>query len=426
MCRRFAALLLAALALVAAGCGSDSFEFTDSVDVLDDGSGFDDAAFDFEDCDPDEFDCDEYYDDFEDCDPDVDDCSDFYCDTDSSDDTYPDCDDEYYDDFEDCDPDFEDCSDFYCDTDSSDDTYPDCDEPDVVGSDDEPESAEPDLADNKDGDARTSSGAPAAFPGGGVDPSATRNDVDCDEDALGEDGTIDFTVAYYVVDGDLGAACFGEPDSRLVDAWRSLAAITPSGQLLDLGLFGGFASNEGDETTLAFVNALDDDGSLFQMSVNLDEAEADPDELMLTMAHEFTHVFTATSPQIDRYRGPDECDTYFNGEGCYLDGSVMAEWISLFWGDYIDDVDPYADVTSADGEDRCALDAGFFGPYAASSPEEDFAEAFSAYVFRLEPDSPEQQERLDWIDSQPGLAEFRDLAVAADLGPLANRFDYCG
>jgi len=262
----------------------------------------------------------------------------------------------------------------------------------------------------------------------GADASATRNDIDCTEDGLGEDGTVNFTVAHYVIDGNLGAVCFGDSNEQLVAAWQTLAAITPPDQLRDLGLFGGFESLEGgDETTLAFVNILDDAGSLFQMSINLPEGEADPDELALTMAHEFSHIFTATSPQIERFSDPDECSTFFNGEGCYLPGSVMAEWISLFWsGGLIDQIDPYEEPTSAAGEQRCALDAGFFGPYAASSPEEDFAEAFSAYVFGLEPDSPEQQERLDWIDAQPGLSEFRDRAVQAGLGPLQNLFDYCG
>ena len=82
--------------------------------------------------------------------------------------------------------------------------------------------------------------------------------------------------------------------------------------------------------------------------------------------------------------------------------------------------------TTAAGEQRCPLDAGFFGPYAASSPEQAFAEAFSAYVFQLEPDSRHQQQFLGWIDTQPGRAEFRDRAVQAGLGPLPTLFDYCG
>jgi hypothetical protein len=259
--------------------------------------------------------------------------------------------------------------------------------------------------------------------------TGVRDDLECDEEALGSDELTTFLVAHYVVDGQLGDVCYGEQHPVVLDAWSKLAEITPPGQLGDLGLFGGFASDEdGDEVSLAFVNTIDDDGTLFQMSVNVDEAENDPDELLLTMAHEFSHVFTGLSTQIDRsFDAIESCTTYFNGDGCYEPDSLMYDWIEAFWGDgLIDEIDPEAESTAAAGQERCDLEPGFFGAYAASSPEEDFAESFSAYVFDLEPDSDAQQDKLDWIDSQRGLAEFRDLAFEAGYAPLPNNFDRCG
>lgn len=269
---------------------------------------------------------------------------------------------------------------------------------------------------------------PDVFPGGGVDFALTRGDVDCAEDSLGEDAATDFTVAHYVVDGNLGQVCFGQADPRLVGAWETLATITPPGQLLDLALFGGFQSTEdGEETTLAFVNILDDAGSIFQMSVNVDEAQADPNELMLTMAHEFAHVFTNLSTQLDRFVEPSSCSTYDNGEGCYRPDALMTDWIQRFWGDgLIDQIDPFQEPSGAEGEQRCDLNPGFLGPYAASNPEEDFAESFSAFVFRLPVPTAELQSKIDWFAAQPGLAEFRDRATAAGLTPLVNNFELCG
>jgi Putative zinc-binding metallo-peptidase len=264
---------------------------------------------------------------------------------------------------------------------------------------------------------------------GGLDGALERSDVDCSEDGLGSSDETEFYGAHWVVDGALGAVCFGDEDPSLIAAWEALSLITPPGQLGDLGLFGGFVSGEdGDEVTLAFVNALDADGTLFQMSVNLDSYDEDPNEAQLTMAHEFSHVFTALPSQLDRTaEAADSCATFYSGEGCYTDDSIMWQWIDRFWGDgLIDEIDPFVDASGAGGEERCAANPGFFGAYAASSPEEDFAETFSAFVYRLEPGSTAQQAKMDWIADQPGLAEFRERAVAAGLGPLQNNFDNCG
>ena len=262
-----------------------------------------------------------------------------------------------------------------------------------------------------------------------IDDEVTDDEVECSEEALtGGDEGFEFIVAYPVTEAELDPACFGSDDGVTLEAWDGLVTITPPGQLGDLGLFAGFVPDGDDEAdTLAFVNTLDVDGNQFQMSVNTVEAAADPEELLLTLAHEFSHVFTATQTQLDRTdEAIDTCATYFNGEGCYLPDSLMVGWIDEFWDDgLIDTVDPLDD-SSEDADTRCAEEEGFFGSYAATNPEEDFAEAFSAFVFRLEPDNDEQQARLDWIEAQPGLAEFRDRADAAGMTPLANNFDLCG
>mgnify|MGYP001828397822 FL=1 len=264
---------------------------------------------------------------------------------------------------------------------------------------------------------------------GADEPEVVGFDVDCSQEALqsGDEESV-FTSAYIVVDGVLAELCFGDDDETILDAWDSLATITPDGQLGDLVLFGGFEPDgEVAEETLAFVYPVDSDGSGFQMSNNTVDAVADPDELLLTLAHEFTHVFTATPDQLDRAdEAIDDCATYFNGEGCYLADSLMLDWISEFWdADVLATVDPLEESVD-DADARCLDDDGFFGPYAASNPEEDFAEAFSAFVFDLTPATDGQTDRLEWISAQPGLVEFRDRAEAAGLTPLANNFDVCG
>ncbi len=251
----------------------------------------------------------------------------------------------------------------------------------------------------------------------------------CDAEFLGSDDTTEFTSARYVVDGTAGEVCLGDDDAVLDEAWAQLAAIAPVDQLAHLSLFGAFVtSGEGDEETLAFVNVIDEQGEEFQMSVNTEAYSADANEATLTMAHEFSHVFTQVPGQLDRtVTDPADCPTYFNGEGCYTEDSLMARWVSEFWDpSELATIDPFEEPGVDDGAERCAADAGFFGSYAATNPEEDFAEAFSAFVFQLEPDSQEQQVRMDWFAADADMSAYRDRATDAGIGPLENNFDLCG
>lgn len=263
--------------------------------------------------------------------------------------------------------------------------------------------------------------------GGGIDFRLSRNDVECTERRVNRYPDLPVIIAHVVVDGNLGEPCFGEPDDRLIAAWKVLAAITPPGELNDLGVFVGFVSNERSHTTLAFVNEIAADDTQYQMSINIDEAERDPDELMLTMAHEFAHVMTTNPAQLDESLYPNQCETWHNLRGCFRDDSLMWQWIQTFWADgLIGEVRQKVEPSPEVGGERCALNPGFFGPYAASHPEEDFAEAFSAFVFRIEVESDEQQAKMRWFAEQPALLQFRNHAIESGLGPLSYDFAPCG
>lgn len=262
--------------------------------------------------------------------------------------------------------------------------------------------------------------------GDDIDLSLTRDDVDCSADAVGG-GDTDFSTVHVVVDGILGATCLGSEDATLYAAWEALAIIAPTTARADLGLFGGFSGgDDGDEVTLAFVNTLDDDGTLFQMSINLASFADDENESYLTVAHEFSHVFTLGTTQIDRTALPEDCNTFDNGDGCFYNDALMAQWVDLFWTDQmLSDFDPMEEASSDLGEPRCDLNPDFLGPYAASSPDEDFAETFAAFVFDVDID-PALDDKIDWMAAQPGLLEFADRAEAAGLTPLDNSFERCG
>jgi hypothetical protein len=256
-----------------------------------------------------------------------------------------------------------------------------------------------------------------------LDDVAVARGQKCVPAVVGEEfGTV--PSIYAIVDGELGEVCFGEPSAVLEEAWAGLAAVTPIEELEPLVLLAGF---DGGGDTLAFT-AFADARSVdrFLVAVDLVSAEDYPDELVLTMVHELAHVFTQTPDQLDVFADPELCETFWNGAGCFYDDSYVGQWIDDFWTE--DELFAQPGDGSADeplGEERCEVDPGYLGAYAASSPEEDFAETFSAFVFDLDVSSGVEP-KMVWFDQFPELVAFRDLQRDSGLPEVPNPFDTCG
>ncbi len=244
----------------------------------------------------------------------------------------------------------------------------------------------------------------------------------CDASVAGEEeGTIE--TVYAVVDGALAGVCFGEPSTVLVSAWLELVSVTPDDDRMLLAYFAGF---DGGRDTLAFTTPVDDDYEQFVVAIDLVASAEDPAELRLTMVHEFAHAITQSPDQLDVAADPDACTTYYNGAGCFRPGSYLDGWIDAFWTEQdLREQPADGSADEAAGAERCSIDPRFLGAYAASSPEEDFAESFSAFVFGL--DVPEDvQPKIDWFAQVPDLATYRELGRASGLPQPANTFDRCG
>ena len=261
------------------------------------------------------------------------------------------------------------------------------------------------------------------------DPTLTRGDVDCSQEALEDDGTDEFVdqfvTAHYVVDGVLGQVCFGEEDPKLFTTWELLSAISPPDELKPLAILAGFDAPDGD--TDGFVIAIGDfDGATFQMSMNLTWTDATDPWFSLTVAHELSHILTGQIEELDRLSEPGECDTFDNGEGCALPGSYLDDWVAEFWSeDELASLNVMTDDPDA-ADERCDVNSGFLGPYAATNPDEDFAESFAAFVFQVEMDNPQLEDKMAFFDERPELAEIRDRADDAGFAGLPNQFDICG
>ena len=259
------------------------------------------------------------------------------------------------------------------------------------------------------------------------DPSLRHEDVDCSLEFVsgggGDEFPEAFVSAYFVVGGVLGEVCLGEVDPRLEEAWEWLRVVAPAEELESLVLLAGY---DVDTPVLAYVETLvfADDQFGFQMTVNLRAAE-DPAELALVMAHEFTHIFTALDGQLDFDVDAASCATYFDGEGCYTSDSHIARWTDVFWSEWIGDRESTS-FDDAGADARCEVDSSFIGSYAATNPEEDFAETFSAFVYSLPVETPGLQAKYAFFKADPELVRYRERVQASGFGPLPNTFEGCG
>lgn len=261
----------------------------------------------------------------------------------------------------------------------------------------------------------------------------------CDPVDVRDDGIV--TAMHFVVHGELQSPCYVDQpggddvadvvvddDPRLIAAWESLVAITPNELVSDISLLAGFEPCSTCDT-LAFVTTLDVESTFFLLAVDVVSGEADPDELRLTMMHELTHVF-AQKPgeQLDvSVFNAAQCDTFYNGAGCFTEDSYMWEWIQEFWPPEIRETLPSDGSVGTDDEaaDRCAADAAYTGSYAAVHPEEDFAETFSAYVYDVEVDAA-LDAKLAFFDRYPEFVSIRESARALGLAGTEANFLGCG
>lgn len=262
----------------------------------------------------------------------------------------------------------------------------------------------------------------------------------CDPLDVRDDGVV--TAMHFVVQGDLQPPCYvdqpgdGEDvadvvvddDPRLIAAWESLVAITPTELVSDISLLAGYEPCSTCDT-LAFVTTLDEDATFFLLAVDVVAGDRDPDELRLTMMHELTHVFAQRpGEQLDvSVRSADDCHTFFNGAGCFTDDSYLWSWIDEFWpAEILDTLPADGSVgTEEEAAERCERDAGYTGSYAAVHPEEDFAETFSAYVYDVDVD-PALADKFAFFDRYPEFVAIQENARAIGLAGTEADFEGCG
>jgi hypothetical protein len=246
----------------------------------------------------------------------------------------------------------------------------------------------------------------------------------------------------YPINGDqLGAAQFSDQAPPNLSAlehdtqsqqniWSYFAAIIPADQRSELGYY--IVATDGKGGMLASVEAFS--GPTQTWALVVDPADAGrPRDLTFTLLHEFGHLLTLNSSQVQpdqaMLQNPNNlqiynreaasCSRYFASVGCSLPNSYINQFFNQFWTKIYAQ---WSVVNAAkDQGNYLYLLARFFRnhetqfvtAYASTSPEEDMAETWAAFVLSPKPaaDSIAHQKVL-FFYSFPELINLRNQIIS--------------
>ena len=264
------------------------------------------------------------------------------------------------------------------------------------------------------------------------------------------DDISEVTLITYQVDGNrivnpLKAAAtqenrtYQDDTARHEAMWSRFANLIPQEQRSMVYAFVIFTDGPGE--TMAAVEPDPGDPNRWSLAVDIADAD-DQGEFTSTLIHEFGHLLTLNERQVppDQQLAlePDNetlyeeaaaaCSTYFPGEGCSEPESYINAFFGQFWDGIYDEwmeVDAEADEELyyerldefyQDRQDQFVTD------YAATTPEEDIAESWTAFVLQSKPagDSIAEQKIL-FFYAYPELVRLRAELVARTYGRLRRQ-----
>jgi hypothetical protein len=229
-------------------------------------------------------------------------------------------------------------------------------------------------------------------------------------------------IQYIVENGELGDYEFGGAAEEYAsyandfdghqDVWEQVSAV--AGEAIAKEQISSFRLyTDGVSNFLGWV-IQENNWDTWLVSLDVLDIEDDPEEFQATLIHEMTHVFTLDNEQMDISGAVydeqfDDCDTYLNADGCLSEDSYLYAFVEEYW-DSLFDVHDRIDPSDEDALYDFYLDYEdqFINDYAATSPEEDIAEAFSYFVLWDYVEAAAiWEEKLNFFFDYPELMERR-------------------
>lgn len=179
-------------------------------------------------------------------------------------------------------------------------------------------------------------------------------------------------LASYAVEGDEISLVAGEANDWHAEAWDRWVELVPASYRWRVGRF---EVTEGDYD--GQVEPVSDSLRVWTLRI----AELDASLLDVALVHELGHIISLEPGQLEPATNgsvEQNCTTYFAGEGCARDGSLVARFVDGFWDD---------DMLASTPPERYGEHPSWFvSRYATTNPGEDIAETFVHFVYGLEPE----------------------------------------
>lgn len=119
------------------------------------------------------------------------------------------------------------------------------------------------------------------------------------------------------------------------------------------------------------------------------------------MVHELGHVVSYESLS-DISSDKKTCSFYFDEDYCYPLNSYLGQFVKEFWLDInLRDAEDFHEYYEENTKE-------FVTEYAATNPDEDFAESFSYFVLGAPVDGGEAEDKIDFFSDYPKLLFLKD------------------
>ncbi len=222
---------------------------------------------------------------------------------------------------------------------------------------------------------------------------------------------------YAVTNGNLSSLVSGTDDPKYRAIWNFYTQLMPPNDRQSIGVFAMYVPKGESQGTAGYVT-LNDTKSAWILAVDPQSPGGEWD-LADTLIHETMHTLSLGGQQVDAAVPAEQCDSFPAPQGCPRPGSYLASFVTKYW---VSIIPQWVEAQKAGPSGIEAFyntyKNDFTRAYAATSPVEDIAESFAAFVMNTPgvPSGVTQKEQF--FDAYSPLVAIKTYAQSHGLKGL--------